>query len=134
MSKKHTKYINTLAKLASSMEKVGAARVYSCVVYKNSIQSFGMNQMKSHPFQVKFSRNKQSIYLHAEIAAIYNALKVMSLSDLQKSTLYVCRVKMIGDKNQLGLSKPCEGCARAIATFGIKNVVYSNELEGYSSL
>ena len=33
-----------------------------------------------------------------------------------------------------GLSRPCEGCIRAITTFNIKKVVYSIEKEGYEIL
>jgi len=32
-----------------------------------------------------------------------------------------------------GMSKPCEGCARAIAQFGIKKVYYTTE-EGFDYL
>lgn len=120
-------YMNILAKLASSMTKVANARICACIVHKNTIASFGMNQLKSHPFQAKFGTNKDSIFLHAEVDAIKNALKCLSVDDLKKSTLYICRVKTVDNKECWGLSKPCIGCARAIATFDLRAVYYSND-------
>ena len=125
--------MNTLFKLASSIEKVAGARIASSIVLKNSVLSFGFNQRKTHPFQAKFGKNIDSIYLHAEVDAIKNALKSYSLEDLKNSVLYVARSKTINKLQVLGLAKPCEGCMRAIANFNIKNVIYSTDA-GYSTL
>lgn len=109
--------------------RVLRTRIAACIVYKNEIVSIGINQLKSHPFQAKFSRHEDSIFLHAETDAIKNALRYISVEQLSKSTLYVCRVKCDEKshkkKKVLGLCKPCEGCQRAIATFNIKKVVYT---------
>jgi deoxycytidylate deaminase len=126
--------MNILTKINSSRDKVSNARISACVVYKNNIVAFGMNSKKTHPFQAKFGRNSESIYLHAETSAIYNALKILTLEELEKSTLYVCRVKMVNNKECWGLSKPCDGCAKAIATFNIKKVYYTLDGEIQSNL
>jgi len=131
---KHRYYLNTLAKAASSIERAANARVCACLVYKGMIQAFGMNQMKSHPFHAKFSHHEEAIYLHAETNCIYNSLKSIDVEDFRKSTLYVCRIKLIGGKIGWGLSKPCSGCMKAIATFNIKKVVYTNDGSDYSLL
>lgn len=125
--------MNTLFKLASSIEKVAGARIASSLVLKNSVLSFGFNQRKTHPFQAKFGKNVDSIYLHAEVDAIKNALKSYSLEDLKNSVLYICRSKTINKLLVTGLAKPCDGCMRAIASFNIKRVVYSTD-DGYTNL
>lgn len=130
---KHDHYMSTLAKLATSIEKVAGARVSSCLVLKNNILSFGFNKRKSHPFQAKFGKNEECIFLHAEIDAIKNALKCTSVEDLQRSTLYIYRSKKVNGVETNGLAKPCVGCMRAIVSFNIKNVVYSTD-DGYATL
>lgn len=136
---KHTKYMNLLAKMAADIVNPvsGNARLAACIVYKNDVVAFGINAKKSHPFQAKYGKNSNSVYLHAETAAIKNALKYISQDELSKSTLYICRVKFdSSDKNKMifGLSRPCPGCFRCINTFDIRNVVYTLDNEGYSVL
>ena len=68
-----------------------------------------------------FDKNEHAIYLHAEVAAIHNALK--SMDDLsRKCTLIVVRVTRDG---KLALAKPCIGCYRCIVEFNISKVYYS---------
>ena len=136
---KHTKYVNLLSKMAADISNPvsGNARLAACIVYKNDIVSFGVNEMKSHPFQAKYGKNSNSVYLHAETSAIKNALKYITQPELEKSTLYICRVKyMDPSKNKMifGLSKPCPGCFRCINTFGIRQVIYTLDNDGYSML
>lgn len=123
------RYFTILEKLALSIsyQSQHRARIASCIVYKNDIISFGINQMKSHPFQARFSRNVESIYLHSETNAINNALKIITTDELSKSSLYICRVKYDGKNIVWGISKPCIGCMRAIAAFDIKKVFYTCE-------
>lgn len=136
---KHSKYINMLSKVAADISNPvsGNARLAACIVFKKDIVSFGINEMKSHPFQAKYGKNKNSVYLHAETSAIKNAIKYITQDELEKSTLYVCRVKF-QDPNKkemvFGLSKPCPGCFRCINTFGIRRVIYTLDNGGYSML
>lgn len=136
---KHSRYLNILSKLATDIVSPvsGNARLAACVVLKNNIVSFGVNEKKSHPFQARYGKNKDAVYLHAETAAIKNALKYISVAELEKATLYVCRVKFSDAAKKafiFGLSKPCSGCFRCINTFNIKQVVYSLDKTGYSVL
>lgn len=135
------KYLSVLGKMAEAIPAAShrglRARLAACVVYKRDIVSFGVNQLKSHPFQAKFSKNEDSIFLHAETDAIKNSLKVINVDELSKSTLYVCRVKFADHKKRKftwGLSKPCEGCSKAIASFNIKKVCYTCDDGGYTYL
>ena len=137
----HLKVMDSLAKIAEDLDKNmnrSGARLASAISYKNQIVSYGVNQNKSHPFHVKFSTNDEAIFLHAETDAIKNALKRITEGELSKATLYICRVKYDsngpGKKITWGASSPCVGCQRAIASFGIENVIYSNEGIGNYSL
>lgn len=120
-----------LAKVAESNDEYPRAKLAAAVVYKNKIVSIGINRNKTDPLQAKFGKNDEAIYLHAEIHAIKNALRELSVDDLAKCDLYVCRVKRPSEKTKKkfvwGMSKPCSGCARAIAEFGIRNVIYTTD-------
>lgn len=127
MRNDHNHYMSVVEKLAISTEGVRNVRMSACVVYKNKIASFGVNKFKSHPFQLRFSKMNDCIYIHAETDAIKNAIKVLDVGELRKSTLYICRIKKISGVDVWGLAKPCVGCKRAIAVFEIKNVYYSDD-------
>ena len=139
--KRHEKVMDLLAVVAEGVDRnttSSGARLAAAVVYKNQVITVGINRKKSHPFQARYSKNEDAIYLHAETDTIRAALRYLSEKQLSKSTLYVCRIKHENGPDSpiiWGLSKPCVGCQRAIATFDIKNVVYSEEGEGsYSFL
>ena len=127
----HKKIFKVLEKVATAVEPVSSARVAAAVVIKNSIVSIGFNQWKTHPFQAKFSKNGNAIHLHAENHALVNALRSIPVEHLEKASIYVCRVKA---DNQWGLSKPCPGCMRAIASLNVKSVFYTEEGNKFSSL
>ena len=134
---KHHKYISILSKMAIAVEPVRQARIAACLVHRNEIVSFGINQMKTHPFQAQFGKNKDSIFLHAETDCIKNALREIEVDELSRCTLYVCRVKFESHEKRkfvYGLAKPCPGCERAIANFNIKSVYYTLNDEGYEVL
>ena len=119
--------LHTLAKVAAAnpaqREKLAAA-----IVCRNKIISVGMNSMKSHPMAAKYGKNEHAVYLHAEVAAIKNALREIAVDDFTKCDIYITRVKKekpFTNKYVWGLAKPCAGCERAIAEFGFKRVVYT---------
>jgi len=102
--------------------------VASCLVHRNKIISYGINCMKSHPYQKKYGRNEEAIYFHAETSAIYTADKRIGFDKFHNSILYVCRLKYEStEKLSLvtGLAKPCDGCMRCIQHYGIKSVIYT---------
>ena len=138
MSQRDIRVINLLSRVASDITSpVGKARISACIVHQNELVSFGINELKSHPLQAKFGKNEDAIYLHAEVSAIKNALKIVSQEEMNNCKLYVCRVKFFDNtKNRLvfGLAKPCDGCVRCISTFGIRNVIYTLNDGGYEKL
>ena len=133
----NNKVTSTLEAVAAAVEPFASARIAAALVYKNEIISIGYNQKKSHPFQRRFARRDECIFLHAETDAIKNALKLYDTTIISKSTLYISRVKCISSVNRkltLGLSMPCSGCQRAIAAFDIKTVIYSTDYNNYKLL
>jgi len=136
---RHIRYLNILSKVATDTITTpnNNAKLAACVVYKNNLISFGVNERKTHPFQAKYRKNKDSVFLHAETAAIKNALKHLNVEELSKSTLYVCRVKFLNEERQkliFGLAKPCSGCFHCINIFGIRKVIFSLDNGSYGML
>jgi hypothetical protein len=126
-----------ISKVAEAVPPFAQARVAAALVYKNEIISIGTNKNKTHPFQKKYAVNDDAIYLHAETDAIYNGLRKHSTDIISKSKLYISRMKYPDGSKKFfvpGLSKPCEGCARAIATFNIKHVCYTIDSGGFDFL
>lgn len=128
LSKKLMSHITTLKKITRDIDSVGNQRLAACIVKNNRVVSFGHNKRKTHPLQTRFAKNRHSVYLHAEIDAIKNALKEIKVEELSQCILIIVRTKKDGS---LGMAKPCKGCTRAIETFGIKQVIYSTEEENY---
>lgn len=140
VSKKDIKVLNLLTDIAREVDPVSAARIAAAIVYKGQVISVGINKRKTDPFQAKYCRNAHQIFVHAEIAAIKNSLRHLSLSELENSTLFVARHRLIsykgqGLKEEWGLAKPCvgskknSGCMGAIQEFNIHRIVYT--LDGH---
>lgn len=104
-------------------------RLAAGVWHKNNLIGLGVNSYKTSPFQAKYGRHEHCIHLHAEVAAIKNAVRQQQ--DLSRNcTLIVVRVKKENTRSKifkLALAKPCDGCYRCIIEFGIDNVYYSTE-------
>ena len=135
ITKRNIYFLDLATKQAFSSSGAGGAYLGAVLVARNRLLSFGTNQPKTHPFQVAFAKNPKALYLHAETAAINNALKLMSKEELwsRKTTLYIARIKRSdGPRSPFvrALSKPCNGCMAAIAEHNITRVIYTvNEHE-----
>lgn len=123
---RHTKRLNELQTIAMGVQDFPYHRHAAAIYIGNRLVSVGMNQRKTHPLQAKFGKNSDAIFLHAEISAIVNALKVVSPDELQNATLYVAKYSPSGKT----MSKPCKGCQRAIGYFGFKDVHWTEDLTG----
>ncbi len=128
MARRDIKFTELLARVAEDVAPAFRARIAAGIVIKNELVSIGTNQVKTHPLQAKFAKHYQAIHIHAEIDAIAKAVKKVDARLLSKATLYVTRVKQDREGAYIyGLAKPCQGCARAIASFGINRVVWTND-------
>ncbi len=124
MNKRDSKYLDEAIQLARAGDRVGGARIGALLVVGNRVVSMGQNMLKSHPLQKRYGKNPEAIFQHAEINCIVNFLRKFSLDDLKKSTMYVGRVSGT-HMHDVGLAKPCSGCAHAIHQFGIRKVIHT---------
>lgn len=115
---KHEKRLLEVCRIAEDASTFLEHRHAAALYIGNELVSVGVNQMKTHPLQAKFGRNTDSIFLHAEIDCIRNALRRVAPEELKRGVLYVAKSK----HGQPKLSKPCAGCQRAIIHFGISDV------------
>lgn len=116
------KVFDQLHLIAKDIVPVRRFRHAAAIVVKREIVGLGINRLKSHPLQIKFARNPESIYLHAEIDALRNALHRVTAEDLRRATLYVLKLDSRGNR---GNSAPCEGCAKMVDYFNIRKVVHT---------
>lgn len=136
LSKKQEKIIDNLRILANDTPGCARARMVAAIVYKNQVISYGFNERKTHPFVRPFQKNDEAIYLHAETAAIKNALKRLSVEQLSRCDLYIVRSKTVyKGKNKFdqifGMAKPCSGCQKCIQSFGLRKVFYSTDAQDF---
>jgi len=101
------------------------------IVYRRHLVATGVNSYKTHPLMASPGYNQDQIYMHAEVDAIRNALRLISQDQLAKSAIYIVRVKRDRETHEYtyGLAKPCRGCSRMIASFGINSVWWSKDFE-----
>ena len=128
-----TKTIKVLTDLAIKNTGAGSTgrtkfKLAAAVVYKNNIIATGVNSYKTHQLMSNNWYKEGQYFLHAEVDAIKNALKLISVEQLTKCELYIVRVKRPGSNSKEwihGLAKPCKGCEKLIASFGINKVFYT---------
>jgi len=128
ITNKDLRVLRTLQRLAINADPVAGAKVASAISYKNMILAVSSNRRKSHPFQARFGKNEQAIFLHAETGAIKLALNHIDKTQFPRTTLYVQRVKKLNSGSvvwQNGIACPCQGCMMAIEEFDIGRIVYS---------
>lgn len=128
------RYIEFTANAAYDNEGAANAKVASLLLLKNRPIAIGYNSLKTHTLQSKYGKNAKAICLHAEIDVIRKSLNHINVDDLSRCTMIIMRAKKNGD---WGLAKPCchsngtLGCHSALNAFGIKNVIYSTNENGY---
>jgi tRNA(Arg) A34 adenosine deaminase TadA len=126
--KRDQKFIETAFTFAADQPQFADARIGAILVIRKEIIAYGFNTDKKHPLAIKHQNNKNSIYPHAELMAIYNAAKRLSWREFRKSTLYVARAKKnIHGETLKGLAKPCVGCRTVIEQFRIKRVLWTDD-------
>lgn len=125
---RHERIFDLLETLAVDVETVTRSKHACAIVYGNKILSVGTNRGITHPIQKKYASHETAIWVHAEIDAIAKATRRYGPELLQKSSLYVLRLRYENGhprKQVRGQSKPCIGCQGAINAFRIKKVFYT---------
>lgn len=125
------RFISLAQKMAEDVEPWAGVRIASVLAYRGDLLSIGYNSSKTHPFQARFGKNRHAVHWHAETLCISNAINRNHAELLAKSTMYVVRITM---GNEPALSRPCQGCAKAIHTHRIRRVLYSTGISNGISI
>ena len=91
----------------------------------------GSGQNKTNRHQSKIRTTSWPGSLHAEIACVLDALRKHPADKLKGATMTVVR---LGKKNKLRLAKPCNSCYNVIRNLGIKEVRFSNDNGGFTTM
>ena len=97
-------------------------RIGAVLVNKHCVLGVGHNQINRH--QQTFKTSHWEGTLHAEIAAILDAIKKCGAKSIEGATLYVARIKKNGE---YGLAMPCAACYDLIMKCKIKVVYFTND-------
>lgn len=100
----------------------GCSSVHCAILQTKKRLYYGYNSKKTHPLQAEFGKNKEAIFLHAEIAAIVKAISREDRDSIKGSTLYIARTHADGT---IVNSKPCRGCQQALEFFEV-DCLYTN--------
>jgi tRNA(Arg) A34 adenosine deaminase TadA len=108
--------------LARKNEVEGLPKMAAIISKRKRIIATGLNSRKTHPMMQRFTDNHLKVCLHAEIAAITNALKTHTEKQLKGSQIFVARVLKDGSR---GIAKPCAVCQKALDEYGITSVYWT---------
>ena len=100
------------------------------IVYKRHLIATGTNQPKTHPLMLTEGYREDQRYRHAEVDAIRNALRLITVEQLKRCELHIVRVKRphIASNNWVyGLAKPCAGCTNVLKRYGIEQVFWTKD-------
>lgn len=112
-----------------TVDKVGAGKLAASIWLRGFCIAVGVNSLKSHPIQKKFSSNPHRIFLHAETDCLIRTAKMIHPEDFNRLYMYVARVKKGPDgKFVPALAKPCDGCMGLIQHHGLKGVFWTTDL------
>lgn len=126
--KKHEARLQQLMEIATTVDKVGAGKLAASIWLGGYCISVGVNSLKSHPIQKKFSPNPHRIFLHAETDSLIKATKMIHPDDFGRLYMYVARVKKgPNDRFVSALAKPCDGCMGLIQHYCLKGVFWTTD-------
>lgn len=118
ITSRDTRIINRLLKISEELENGMRCKHVAALYEGKRLISLAHNVPRSHPFEYRYSKCQNHLWLHAE----KNCLVQAKWRDLSGCTMYVARMDLSGEPN---LSKPCSSCCAALVAVKIKRVVYS---------
>lgn len=92
------------------------------VVRGGRVIGFAPNKFRNSP-----NVDSDNVTDHAEAAIIRELLK--NYTDLRGGVIYIARISNAGE---VRMSRPCVNCMKLIVEAGIKEIVYTNDVGGYS--
>lgn len=117
---RHKSRINQAIKVAGASQyrwQHGAV-----VVRGGRVIGFAPNKFRNAP-----GVDPANVTDHAEAAIIRELLK--NYPDLRGGVIYIARISRTGETR---MSRPCVNCMKLIVDAGIKEIVYTNDVGGYS--
>lgn len=108
--------------LARNNEIEDLPKMAAIISKRKRIISTGLNSRKTHPMMQRFTDNYLRVCLHAEMAAINNAIKSNAEQELQGADIFVARITKSGEP---AIAKPCPICQKALDTYGIAGVYWT---------
>jgi deoxycytidylate deaminase len=101
-------------------------RHFSFILDGNRILSIGINNPKTHPYNLKFNYiNKQKNRI-SDIIGTHSEMNAVLKYGKKCKNLILINTR-INRKNELDYSKPCFGCFEMINSLGFKTVYYTNK-------
>lgn len=104
-------------------------RLGACITLGRKVLGVGYNKVNRYQSRVKTTSWDGS--LHAEIAAVLDALRNHPVERLRGTTVTVVR---IGKSGELRLAMPCKSCYNSLRNLGIKEVRFSNDVGSFTSM
>ena len=125
-----TQMLTRLAISSGGFESSRRVPMAAGITYKKHLIATGVNQKKTHPMMMGEGYREDQLYMHAEVDAIRNALRLITPEQLSQCELYVVRIKrphIASNRWVYGLAKPCPGCANIIQKHGIRQVFWTED-------
>lgn len=117
--------VSAVKRVKTTCDKL-TAHLVAVIVKGGSIISWSSNLPKMNAYTAIMTDNPDCFSIHAEVAAIFRARQK---TDLRGCKMFVARItkdnKITQSPGKIALAMPCKTCARAIANYGIKRVIYT---------
>ena len=126
----HLKKLTKLAVDTGGFDTHRRVPMAAGIVYKRQLIATGTNRSKTHPLMMSEGYRPDQKFMHAEVDAIRNALRLITPAQLAQCEIHIVRVKrphISSNRWVYGLAKPCAGCANIIEKYGIKQVFWTQD-------
>lgn len=101
----------------------------ACITVGRKVLGVGYNKINRYQSKVRTRSWEGS--LHAEIAAVLDALRKYPVEKIRGATVTVVRINKQGD---LKLAMPCKNCYNSLRNLGIKEVRFSNDSGDFTQM
>lgn len=124
-----------VSRVETTSDKLNAHLV-AVIVKGGNVITWSRNIPKMNVYTMQNApKHAGCVSIHAEVSAIFRARRK---TDLRGCKMFVARVTkdnhLKPERGRIGLAKPCAACMRAIASYGIKRVIYTIEPNAFGTL
>jgi pyrimidine deaminase RibD-like protein len=130
------KYLNLAIERAKNHKFDDSINFNLCavVIRGGNILSVGFNKRATNGFvehytdKIRGARRGYALSTHAEMDAVSSARTKV---DLRGCKIFVARINLFGDKNNLGMARPCQICQNILYSYGIRRAFYTIDNNNY---